>query len=189
MSRLQYFIILAVVLLLVAYGNWLKTTFQSTTISGPEEVRHDPDFFVEEVTSTMMDASGKPRYRLIAERINHYPDDKSISLQAPQVEYFRPHLPSWTAESDAGRVYDKGRQVYLDGQVTMHRPAEDNQPATRLFTQDLLILPEDDYAETAAAVKITSGESELLGTGMRAYLSEGRLELLAKGKGIYVFPR
>jgi lipopolysaccharide export system protein LptC len=185
MSHLQLLITLAVVLLIVAYGNWLVTTFRSTTVSGPQEVRHDPDLFAEGVTSTIMDARGNPRYRLTAEVINHYPDDKSISVQAPRLEYFRQQLPPWTAESETGRIYDKGRQVFLDGQVTMHRPAEGKQPATRLYTKDLLILPEDDYAETAAAVKIKSGESELRGTGMRVYMSEGRLELLARGKGVY----
>ena len=188
MSRLQIPIILAVVLLIVAYGNWLVTTFQSTTLSGQQEVRHDPDMFAEDIISTMMDAKGNPRYRLTAEVINHYPDDKSVSLQAPRLEYYRRQLPPWTAESDSGRIYDKGQQIFLDGQVTMHRPAEGKQPATRLDTRDLLILPQDDYAETAAAVKIKSGKSELTGTGMRVYMSEGRLELLAKGKGTYVFP-
>ncbi len=189
MSRLQFLIILAVVLLLVAYGNWLVTTFQSTASSGPQQIRHDPDLFAENVVSTIMDAAGNPRYRLTADVVNHYPDDKSVSVQSPRVEYYRQQLPPWTAESDSGRIYDKGRQVFMDGQVTMHRPAEGKQPATRLYTRDLLILPEDDYAETAAAVKITSGESELRGTGMRVYMDEGRLELLAKGKGVYVFPR
>ena len=189
MSRLQLLIILAVVLLIVAYGSWLVTTFQATTVSDPQEARHVPDLFAEDVTSTMMDAKGNPRYRLTAEVVNHYPDDKSVSVQAPRVEYYRQQLPPWTAESESGRIYDKGRQVFLDGQVTMHRPAEDKQPATRLYTRDLLILPEDDYAETAAAVKMKSGESELRGTGMRVYMAEGRLELLAKGEGVYVFQR
>ncbi len=187
MSRLQFLIILAVVLLIAAYGNWLVTTFRSTTASGPQKVRHDPDYFIEDVTSTMMDAKGNPRYRLTAEVVNHYPDDKSVSLQAPRLEYYRQQLPPWTAESETGRIYDKGRQVFLDGEVTMHRPAEGKQPATRLYTRDLLILPDDDYAETAAAVKIKSGESELRGTGMQVYMAEGRMELLAKGMGVYVF--
>jgi len=185
MSRLQLLIVLAVVLLIVAYGNWLVTTFQTTTGIGPREVRHEPDFFIEDVISTMMDAEGKPLYRLQAAAINHYPDDKSLALGAPRVEYYRRQLPPWTAESEAGRVYDDGRQVFLDGKVTMHRPAEGTQPITELHTRDLLILPEDDYAETTASVRITSGASELKGTGMRIYLDEGRLELLANGEGIY----
>lgn len=185
MSRLQILIVLAVVLLIVAYGNWLVSTFQTTTGMGPREVRHEPDFFIEEVTSTMMNAEGKPLYRLHAAVVNHYPDDKSLVLNAPRMEYYRPQLPPWTAESEAGRVYDEGRQIFLDGKVTMRRPAEDKQPATELLTRDLLVLPEDDYAETTASVKISSGASKLKGTGMRVYLEEGRLELLANGEGVY----
>jgi len=185
MSRLQLLIGLVVVLLIVAYGNWLVTTFQTTTGMGPREVRHEPDFFIEDVISTIMDAEGKPLYRLQAAVINHYPDDKSLALTAPRLEYYRHQLPPWTAESEAGRVYDEGRQVFLDGKVTMHRPAEGKQPATELLTQNLLILPEDDYAESAATVKIISGGSQLKGTGMRVYMDKGRLELLANGEGIY----
>ncbi len=185
MTRLQLLIVLLVVLLIVAYGNWLVTTFQKTAGMGPREVRHEPDFFIEDVISTMMDAEGKPLYRIQAAVINHYPDDKSLALQAPLLEYYRQQLPPWTVASEAGRVYDNGRQVFLDGKVTMHRPAEGKQPGTELQTQDLLILPEDDYAETIANVKIISGASQLKGTGMRVYLDEGRLELLANGEGIY----
>lgn len=185
MSRLQFLIVLAVVLLIVAYGNWLVKTFQTTTGMGPREVRHEPDFFIEDVISTMMDAEGKPLYRLQATVIKHYPDDKSLALQAPRLEYYRQQLPPWTAKSEAGRVYDEGRQVFLDGEVTMRRPAEGNQPATELHTKDLIVLPEDDYAETTASVNIISGKSQLKGTGMRLYLDEGRLELLANGEGIY----
>ncbi len=185
MSRLQFLIVLAVVLLIVAYGNWLIKTFQTTTGMAPREVRHEPDFFIEEVSSTLMDAEGNPLYRLEAAVINHYPDDKSLALQAPRLEYYRHPLPPWTALAEAGRVYDEGRQVFLDGDVSMYRPAEGKQPATELHTDDLLVLPEDNYAETAARVKIISGKSQLKGTGLRAYLDEGRLEILANGEGIY----
>lgn len=185
MSRLQLLIILAVVLLIVAYGNWLVTTFQTTTGMDPREVRHEPDFFIEDITSTMMDAEGKPLYRLHADLVNHYPDDKSLALSALRLEYYRDQLPPWTAESEAGRVYDEGRQIFMDGEVTMHRPAKDKQPATELHTRDLLVLPKDDYAETIASVKIKSGASNLKGTGMRVFFDEGRLELLANGEGVY----
>lgn len=185
MTRLQLLIVLLVVLLIVAYGNWLVKTFQTTTGIGPREARHEPDFFIEDVISTMMDAGGKPLYRLQAAVIKHYPDDNSLALEAPRLEYYRQQLPPWTVQSEAGRVYDEGRQVFLDGKVTMHRPAKDKHPATDLHTQNLLVLPEDDYAETTANVKIISGKSHLKGTGMRIYLEEGRLELLANGEGIY----
>ena len=185
MSRLQFLIVLAVVLLIVAYGNWLIKTFQTTTGIGPREVRHEPDFFIEDVISTMMDAEGQPLYRLQASLLQHFPDDKSVALQAPQLEYYRKQLPPWTAKAEAGRVYDDGRQVFLDGAVSMHRPGTGKQPPTDMYTENLVVLPEDDYAETAARVKIISGKNQLKGTGMRVYLDEGRLELLANGEGIY----
>jgi lipopolysaccharide export system protein LptC len=185
MSRLQFLIVLAVVLLIVAYGNWLVKTFQTTTGIAPRVVRHEPDFFIEDVISTQMDADGKPLYRLQAAVINHYPDDKSLALQAPLLEYFRHQLPPWTAIAEAGRVYDEGRQVFLDGNVSMYLPPVGKQTATELHTDNLVILPEDDFAETSARVNIISGSSQLKGTGMRAYMAEGRLEILANGEGIY----
>ena len=97
MSRLQLLIVLTVVLLIVAYGNWLVTTFEATTVSGPQEVRHDRDIFAEDIISTMMNEKGQPRYRLTAKVINHYPDDKSVALQSPRLEYYRQQLPPWLA--------------------------------------------------------------------------------------------
>jgi lipopolysaccharide export system protein LptC len=55
-----------------------------------------------------------------------------------------------------------------------------------LLTRDLTIYPQREYAETGAAVTITSGRNEMQAVGMRLDLSDGRLELLSETKGKYV---
>lgn len=186
MSRLHYLIILLVVLLIAAYSNWLLTTFRPDQLTGPHPLRHDPDYFIEGVTATVMQPGGQPRYRLRARRIEHYPDDHSLALEAPRADYFRPGLPAWQLRADRGRIYDRGEQVFLDGAVHMSRPAGAGLAAASLETRDLALQPQREYAETAARARLRLGPSRLAGTGMQVYLDQGRLELLADGEGTYV---
>ena len=46
-------------------------------------------------------------------------------------------------------------------------------------TEDLKVLPREEYAETALPVSISTPESLTRGTGMRAYLAESRVQLLS----------
>ncbi len=186
MNRLHYLIIFFVVLLIAAYSNWLLTTFRPDKLTGPRPVRHDPDYFIEGVTATVMQLGGQPRYRLRARRIEHYPDDHSLALTEPRDDYFRPDLPAWHLRAERGRIYDRGEQVFLDGAVSMKRPADRKRPAAELETRDLELLPQQEYAETAARARLRLGRNTLAGTGMQLFLKQGHLELLADGEGTYV---
>jgi lipopolysaccharide export system protein LptC len=186
MNRLHYLIIFFVVLLIAAYSNWLLTTFRPDKLTGPRPVRHDPDYFIEGVTATVMQVGGQPRYRLRSQRIEHYPDDHSLALTEPRADYFRPDLPAWHLRAERGRIYDRGERVFLDGAVFMNRPADRKRPAAELETRDLELLPQQEYAETAARARLRLGRNTLAGTGMQLFLKQGRLELLADGEGTYV---
>ena len=67
----------------------------------------------------------------------------------------------------------------LLGQVDIWRNKPDGKPEIHIETEDLKVLPGDEYAETALPVSISTPESFTRGTGMRAYLGESRVQLLS----------
>ena len=185
MSKLHYITILLLVILIAAFSNWLLSSFETKPLGIKKEVRHDPDYFIDQFVATQLNQSGKPRYRLEADKLNHYPDDDSIELTRLKLKLFRVKLPAWTAEADEGLVLKKGTLIKLKGHVVMQRPKSRNEAAVKLVTRNLVIYPQKEYAETAAAVKITSADSIIEATGMKVYLADGRLELLSDTRGKY----
>lgn len=186
MNRLHYLIILIAVVLISAYAGWLLSIFKDDSQPQEKLVQHTPDYFMLDVDSTIMTKQGVPLYRLNAKRADHFPDDQSLLLTSPSLLYYREESKPWHVVSESGRVYEEGKRIYLDGEVRMKREAAPAQPPMQLTTRDMLVLMDKEYAETAEPAVITSGNSRLAGTGMEAYLKEGRLELLADGEGTYV---
>jgi len=188
MTRLNLLIIFIAVLLIAAYSSWLLSTFKSVTQKEQTKERHISDYYLDEITATLMDARGKPRYRLTANRLDHYPDTDTIEMTQPVLKVLTKKQPGWKITSESGVILNSGDEIHLHGKVTIKQEARAKQPATYLFTRNLRIQVSNEYAETDEDVKITHDSNQLTGTGMKLYLGKSRLELLANGRGTYVVP-
>ena len=70
--------------------------------------------------------------------------------------------------------------LMLLGEVDIWRNKPDGKREIHVETEDLRVLPDDEYAETELPVSISTPKSFTRGTGMRAYLGESRVQLLSK---------
>lgn len=186
MTRLNLLIMLFAVLLIAAYSSWLLSTFKSVTQNEHVEKRHIADYYLDDITATLMDASGKPRYRLLASRLEHYADDNTIEINKPVLNVLKNKKLEWKITSESGVILDSGNEIHLKGKVTISQEASKEQSATNLYTRDLRIYVPKEYAETDEKVLVKHDQSQLSGTGMKFYLAKSRLELLANGRGTYV---
>lgn len=185
MNKLQVISIILLVILIGAFSNWLLTSLEKSQRIIPREVRHEPDYFLQDFTATTLDKSGEPQHRLVADYLEHYPDDDTIVITQLNLEMYRKDLPPWTAQSKQGVVYEEGNRVELSGEVELYRPATGRDEALTLKTKYLTVYPRREYAETDAAVTITGDHSETHATGMRLDMQRGLLELLAETRGTY----
>jgi len=184
MSRTQY-ILLAVVLALAGFSVWMLSVVNVPKPGAPPGPRHIPDYYLDDFTATAMGPNGKPQYRLSAKHLDHYPDNDLKVITALHLTWYRPGLPDWTVDADQGRILHHNQLVLLEGRVVMTRAATDDAPPIRLETRDLTVRPGEKYAETQTAVTIHSGPNRIQATGMRVYLDQGRVELLANARGHY----
>lgn len=184
MGRTQY-ILLAVVLALAGFSIWMLSVVNVPRSGAPPGPRHIPDYYLDHFTATAMGEDGKPLYRLMADHLDHYPDDDLKVLTRLHLVWYRPGLPDWTVDADRGRILDHNRLVLLKGSVVMVRSATAGAAPIHLQTRDLSIQPGKKYGETKAVVTIDSGPNRIRATGMRIYLDQGRIELLAKVRGHY----
>ena len=179
--------LLTVLLFTVAAASswWLYRQVQPTEPAAPAEVAHEPDYFFEDFVVTSMDTQGQPKHRLKGTRMAHYPDDDSTQIESPELELYVDAAPAWTIIAEHGSVSSGGDQVRLEGEVRIKQHRAEEADAVSATTRDVLIRPDDEYAETDQLVVITRGTMKLQAVGMRAFLKERRVELLSKVVGVH----
>ena len=64
---------------------WLDRHVQPPETVNTGKARHDPDYIAENFTVTRIGPDGAVRYRMKARRMQHYPDDDTTDLEAPNV--------------------------------------------------------------------------------------------------------
>ena len=169
---------------LAALSWWL---YRDATDAQPpvrEASDNSPDAFVDNMILNTLDSDGRLAHRLTAERADHFPGDRA-ELVAPALEVHRQRGMPWSVRSKAATVSAAGKQIELKGAVEIHRQTESGDDAVHAYTTRLLLRPDDQYAETDAAVRYVSAGTQFTAVGMRAFLKEGRVELLSQVTGRY----
>jgi lipopolysaccharide export system protein LptC len=155
-----------VMALLAGLTFWLDRATQPQDDSRSGKHRHDPDFIVDNFRVRRFAADGGLQHTLLATKMLHYADDESTEVVAPRLTYHRTPLLNITANT---AWLDKdGKHVRLNGDVRIVRDAIGGKPPTEIDTSVLHAVPDDEFAHTAAAVKITQGLTVLHGTGMES---------------------
>jgi len=143
---------------------------------------HAPDLSMEEFEVTTMGEDGKPLRRLSAAYMAHFTDTETKELTRPHLVVFREQEEPWHVSSERGWVSADNDVLMLLGKVDIWRNRADGKREIHIETEDLRVLPNAEYAETALPVRLSTPESLTSGTGMRAYFDEGRVQLLSKVK-------
>jgi len=145
-----------------------------------------PDAYMEDFTTHVMGENGKPRYEIHASYMAHFSFDGHSEFTSPQFIFYRPNESQWILSAERGTVQDDAKQIILQGNVTMIRQqVAEGDPELKIDTSELLIRPDDSYAETDQLIIIASGEHRIQSNGIRAYFNEGRVELLSRVRGVY----
>ncbi len=141
---------------------------------------HTPDLTMEEFQVTTMGEDGTPRRRLSAAYMAYFGDTQTKELRRPHLVMYREQAEPWHVASERGWVSADDDVVMLLGEVDIWRDLPNGKREIHVETEDLRVLPNDEYAETELPVSISTAESFTRGTGMRAYLDESRVELLSR---------
>ena len=157
---------------------WLANLGEQGVVTRRFEGRA-PDLTMEEFEVTRMGEDGSPRHRLTAAYLAHFMGTGTKELTHPHLVIYEEGAEPWHVASERGWVSADNDVLKLLGKVNIWRNRPDGKPEIRIETEDLQVLPREEYAETALPVRISTPESLTRGTGMRAYLAESRVELLA----------
>lgn len=170
-------IILFGLLLVAAFSFWLLRSLTTSGVRIVSQPPESPDYYMEDFSTIVMGADGLPARRLRALYIEHYPGNDFTLLTTPTLELLNTANPV-RISADKGWVTNGDEVILLDGKVEILELNAAGEIRLRIRTEKVRILPDSGYAETDQYAEIDSARLRLTGTGMRAYLHDGRFEVL-----------
>lgn len=164
---------------------WLDRQAQINARARENQVRHDPDYFVDGLTATRYGPDGLPLYTLYATHMSHFPDDDSTELTLPRfIHYGRGKAPV-VATSRTAQVSSNGENVYMRDDVRLVREAYADKSAMVLETSYLHLIPDDNLAETSRPVKIYDANTLVNAIGLKFNNETQVLDLLSAVQTTY----
>ncbi|GHT93705.1 hypothetical protein AGMMS49545_13590 [Betaproteobacteria bacterium] len=173
---------------LAALAYWLEASTEPQPPQPDANLRHDPDATAEKFTVLRYDPGGKLRYRLVADAMEHYPDDDSSHVQNPRLTHYRPQSPDITLTGKSALVTEKGNRVLIQEDVALTRAGFAGRPELVARTSELTVLPDEGKAFNHHPVHITQGTNWMNGVGLQMDNNEGTFVLQKQARGAYVRP-
>lgn len=93
MKQSESFLYIAILGMVGLFGLWLQNLVLEDDVEVQSaELRHDPDYYIENFTATGLDKNGKRRFVIKAKRMAHFPDDDTALLDYPQITQYQEGL-------------------------------------------------------------------------------------------------
>ena len=164
-------LISVVLLAILAIGTYyLAEVAQRQAPITPRLLAHEADYFVTGFALVKVNNKGDPVYRLSAKKMTHFPDTDTVEFDLPRTISLDPNKPTLTIVAKSGISKDTSNTgpelVTLNGDVRITRPADSKRGALLIETQQLILNPDAQTAQTDLAVNIRTGASTLNGVGM-----------------------
>lgn len=169
--------------MLVGLTFWLSN-FAQLDAARKVAARHEPDLIVEKFAARKLSETGDVQYRVNAEKMLHFMDDDSSTLNAVVFTAIQPGQPQMTAHAPRGQLLRGGDEIVLDGGVLVESTATPTLPAMTIKTPKLTVLPNQNTARSVDGVVIERAD----GTIRSATLELNNATRIAKlGRGSIVF--
>ena len=180
-------LILAGLMALITF--WINKTVeqQGQKIDGSN--LHDPDYIIENFITKQTNEAGYLHYILVAYKMTHYPDDDSTILQQPQFTQYSADKPYTKVTGNRANVSSNGEEIEIQKKVVVIREATVDQGEMRLFTDKLMLFPNQDLAKTDSPVVIKQAPKTVIhATGMVYDKRNKTIHLLNKVNAHYEKP-
>lgn len=168
---------------------WIDHSVQAPEAKMDGSSRHDPDYILNNFTTTRTDENGDLRYRLTATEMRHYPDDDTTELEKPRFERYQIDKPFTSIEGNRGFVSADAETVEFRDDVKVVRQAFNGKGEMVVRTDKLEVLPNEEIARTDSPVVITQEPKTVIhATGMIYDKKNQTVQLLNRVKAHYEKP-
>ncbi|WP_437881768.1 LPS export ABC transporter periplasmic protein LptC [Pseudomonas sp. LRF_L74] len=178
--RLPIIVLLAALLAAVGYWNIRPESFMDHQAATDAE--SPVDFYATKVNTRQFQEDGQVHYDMTAERLDHMKASDITELSKPDLQLYRGTAYPWHVQSERAEVAPKGKQVELIDAVRIARTDAKDRPVV-ITSSRMTVFPDEQYAQTAQAVRIEAANGVTTAQGMKAYLNDGRVFLQSNVRG------
>lgn len=164
-GRLRAWLPLLPLLGLLYASYWLSLQVQPLPLL-TREVRHDIDFTVEHLTSTILDTQGVSRSILSADKMWHFADDNTTHLLMPSFVSVKVGQPPVLMTAKLGSLSSHSEDVFMQDDVSITRTNLKTLNELRFTTDFLHIAPNKDLAETSSPVLMYDNKNVVSAVGL-----------------------
>ncbi len=179
-SRARSWLPLLPLLGLLAITYWLNQQAQPEPAKPDPRLRHDPDAFMENFSAVRFNRAGQTSYIMSAKKLEHYPDDDSSTLDAPQLTSVAVGRPPIHVVARRGTVANRGDEVFLHEDVEVLREASAEREQMTLETEYLHVIPDRDWADTDRPVLMRDPHNTINAVGLEMDNRQQTLKLLSQ---------
>ncbi|WP_068829539.1 LPS export ABC transporter periplasmic protein LptC [Pseudomonas sp. BMS12] len=178
----NYLIGSLIVALLAAVGYWnvRPESFMDKRASG--ETDNAVDFYVVGASTQQFQEDGKLHYEMTASKLEHLKASDITQVDKPDLQLYRGTQHPWHVRSDKGEVSPEGKEVELIDNVRIARTDAKGRP-TVITSSRITVFPDEEYAQTKQAVRIEAANGVTTAKGMKAYMNDGKINLLSNVRG------
>ena len=178
-------LILSIILLLVVF----KKNEHNELLANRIQMNKQPQEYMKNVDATLFDEQGELKNELSAEYWAYLPTTGNSILKLPHLTVHKPNHAIWIVDAKQGKIKQPTlgnlENILLQEKVVVQRKETAGFIPMILETEELKYQPKEQYAETQQFVNITKPGLKITGIGLRAFLNEGRVELLNDVKTYY----
>ncbi len=183
-NRFALWLPIALLGFLALLSFWIDQSVKEA--GGRNEVNLDePDSIVESFLAVSTDAAGVPRYRLAAQKLNHYSSNQLTLLDNPTLTHLHQEQGEMQISSNKASVTPDGEKVVFNGQVNVLRPASRDAKEMSMQTSYLEVHTDSNEAFTEQPVVIRQPGLEITAAGMHLFADTRVLKLKGRVKAQY----
>ena len=176
------FTVIAALFASVGYWNISPERFLDTPKAAVDESAID--YYALNARSLQFLPDGKLQYEMTSDKIEHVLSSEVTLMTKPDLQMYRGTAFPWHVQSERGEVNPDGTEVELIDAVRIARTDEKNR-TTIITSTRMTVFPQKEYAQTERDVRIDGAGGVTTGKGMKAYLKDGRMDLLSNVRGQY----
>jgi lipopolysaccharide export system protein LptC len=166
----------------IVFGGQQAENSATTIVEQPRE----PGYAARDAKLVQTGPDGHPLYTVNADVIRQQPNGNTVELEQATLGLNDSNGTLWTARGQHGEVGQNTGIVELDGDVHVSGTPEGTQQPVEIVSNRLSFDTNSKIASTKDPVTFTWSGQQMKGTGMRATLNDGRVDLESSVHGTAV---
>ena len=183
-SRLHISFPLILFILLALLTFWLDRITRPPEQGKDDDLYRNPDYIVEDLSGTRMDHERTIQRKFAAKKLFHYLNEDVTHMEQISFISAEPEKPLIRLQADRAEVKGKGKNIYLMGNVTALRGADDEKGKITLMTNFLHLTPDENLVKTDQPVTISKLNTTINAIGLELNNHTGMIQLLTQVRAI-----